>query len=302
VWAIESITHLQFYGPVGLVLHRNPGAIFGTFSDLPPLLRVVSLSTIGAFLVFTYAAIQYLLPQKSFVLRAGMSILLGGILGNVTDRIIWDSVVDFLLLRSSYWTTPAFNFSDAIQWVGYFMIITYLVREGHQIWPTENERKKVWINPTYQWKYCLILVSVGLGFAIISGVFSYTFLKITIDDIIIGSNAVVEQRFLSLFLITYASICLGFLIMLFLIGRILSHRTVGPLHAFERFLGDLMAGKNCAFKLRQGDEFVHLEGLAEKIRDTFIQEGLLEPSDHHSDHLEEGSKTKKEQALNRESI
>ena len=92
-WAVESIKGLNFYGPFGLVLHRNPGAMLGMFSDLPPLLRVVCLSTGGAFLVFIYGAIQYLIPQRSMILRVGMSILLGGILGNVTDRIIWLSLI-----------------------------------------------------------------------------------------------------------------------------------------------------------------------------------------------------------------
>src|SRR4051812_32500284 len=76
-WAARSLSDLIFYGPFGLVLHRNPGAILGTFSDLPPILRIVSLSTGGAFLVFIYAAIQYLLPSRSFQLRFGMSLLLG---------------------------------------------------------------------------------------------------------------------------------------------------------------------------------------------------------------------------------
>src|SRR5665213_1235557 len=81
-WLIDQITKawangnlssdLKFLGPFGFVLHHNRGAILGTFSDLPPMLRVVSLSTGGAFLVFIYGAIQYLLPSKSIPLRAGM--------------------------------------------------------------------------------------------------------------------------------------------------------------------------------------------------------------------------------------
>src|ERR1700722_8972833 len=92
-WLIDQLTkawangHLggipEFVGVFGAVLHHNRGAILGTFSDLPPMLRVVSLSTGGAFLIFIYGAIQYLLPSKSIPLRAGMSLLLGGILGNV---------------------------------------------------------------------------------------------------------------------------------------------------------------------------------------------------------------------------
>ena len=51
-WASHSLFQMKFYGPLGFVLHHNRGAIWGTFSDLPPLLRVVSLSTGGAFLIF----------------------------------------------------------------------------------------------------------------------------------------------------------------------------------------------------------------------------------------------------------
>ena len=44
--------------------------------------------------------------------------------------------------------------------------------------------------------------------------------------------------------------------------------------------GKVMLGKDRILKLRQGDEFLHLEELAVKIRDRFIDEGLLKKSDH----------------------
>lgn len=265
--ALETITQLQFYGPFGLVLHRNPGAILGAFSSLPPILRVVSLSTGGAFLIFIYGSIQYLLPRRSLVLRCGMSILLGGILGNVTDRIIDGSVVDFLLLGSPKMSTPAFNFADAIQWVGYFMVVYSLLKEGAQIWPNENERKKVWILPKFQLKYCFMLMFIGLGFSLVAGVFSYTYISITIEDIVIGPAAILQRKFLIPFLQVYAVISLGFMATLFMIGRTLSHRTAGPLIAFEMFLDDVMHGKDRPLRLRAGDEFHHLEELAEMVRE-----------------------------------
>jgi signal peptidase II len=266
LWALNVITSLNFYGPIGLVLHRNPGVILGAFSDLPPLLRVVSLSTGGAFLIFIYGAIQYLLPRKSLVLRSGMSLLLGGILGNVTDRIVSGSVVDFILIRTPQMASPAFNFADAIQWVGYFMIVYSLLKEGAQIWPNENERKKVWVNPRFQLKYCFMLVFIGLGFSIVAGVFSYTYIVITIEDIVIGPSESLQKKFLVPFLEVYAIISLGFMVTLFLIGRVLSHRTAGPLYAFELFLEDALKGKDRPLKLRAGDEFHHLQELAEVIR------------------------------------
>lgn len=265
-WAAHSLGELRFYGPVGFVLHHNRGAILGTFSDLPPILRVVSLSTGGAFLIFIYGAIQYLLPSRHMLLRGGMSLLLGGILGNVTDRIMRGEVTDFILLGSRSLWTPAFNLADAIQWVGYALVVYSLVRDGHLLWPDANARRRLWINPSYQLKYCLTIVAIGASFACTIGVFAYTFLKITIDDLVVGPARLTEHRFLVPFLQTYLVIALGFLVTLFLLARVLSHRTAGPVYAFETYLRDLMSGKDRVFKLRQGDDFKHLEELAETLR------------------------------------
>lgn len=273
MWAVRSFTDLVFYGPVGFVLHYNPGAILGTFSHLPPILRVVSLSTGGAFLIFIYGAIQYLLPARSMHLRVGMSLLLGGILGNVTDRIMQGQVVDFVVLGSRQLSTPAFNVADAIQWVGYSLVVFGLVKDGSLFWPDVNVRKTVWINPRFQLKYCLTLTAIGGAFAVINGVFAYTFLKITIDDLVVGPATITEDRFLIPFLQTYGIITLGFLFTLFAFGRILSHRTAGPIYAFENYLRDLMRGKDRRFKVRKGDDFKHLEDLADHLR-PLIKEAL----------------------------
>lgn len=270
-WAASTWTNLTFFGPVGFVLHHNPGAILGTFSDLPPILRVVSLSTGGAFLIFIYAAIQYLLPSRSMKLRMGMSLLLGGILGNVYDRIVSGAITDFIVFGSKELATPAFNFADAIQWVGYGLVVFSLIKEGAQFWPDANARKTLWINPRFQLKYCLTIVAIGSCFAVVSGVFAYTYLKITIDDLVVGPARFMEHRFLVPFLQTYCIMTFAFMVTLFMLGRILSHRTAGPIYAFESYVTDLLKGKERKFKLRQGDEFKHLEELAEKLKPALLE-------------------------------
>lgn len=266
VWANNHLTELKFFGPLGLVLHHNRGAILGTFSELPPILRVVSLSTGGAFLIFIYGCIQYLLPVRSMVLRMGMSLLLGGILGNVTDRTLHGEVTDFIVLGSQSLWTPAFNLADAVQWVGYIMVVYGLVRDGTLLWPDMNARKILWINPRFQLKYIFTIVAIGTSFAMVSGVFAYTYLKVTIDDLVIGPSHMTERRFLVPFFETYTVISIGFMIMLFVLGRILSHRTAGPVYAFETFIRDIISGKDRGFRLRKGDDFQHLEELAEILR------------------------------------
>jgi signal peptidase II len=265
-WANGNLGDLKFFGPFGFVLHHNRGAIMGTFSDLPPMLRVVSLSTGGAFLLFIYGAIQYLLPSKSMPLRTGMSLLLGGILGNVTDRIIHGEVTDFLLFGTRTLWTPAFNMADAIQWLGYVLVVYGLIRDGSLLWPDVNARKNIWINPRFQLKYIATIVAIGSSYAMVAGVFAYTFIKVTIDDLVIGPAHMTERRFLTPFLYTYAIIAVGFMVSLFVLGRILSHRTAGPIYAFETYCRDLIRGKERKFRLRKGDDFKHLEELADALR------------------------------------
>lgn len=276
LWA-NSLEGVHSYGYLNFVLHHNHGAMLGLFSELPQVLRIVSLSTGGAFLLCIYVIIQYLLPIKSLVLRTGLSILIGGILGNVADRIIWGYVVDFIVLGTPSLSSPAFNVADAVQWVGYAMIVSAIIKEGEILWPEHNSRRKYWVNPSFQLKYCFVLLGVGVGLTVISLVFSYTYLRVSISELV-GGNQFLINKFISPFVITFLVISVGFCAILFTVGKIISHRIAGPLYAFERFLDDTLAGRPAHLKLRAGDQFKHLEELSDqiKIQLTQIQEKTMQ--------------------------
>lgn len=269
MWA-ANLKQIVSIGPLHFVLHHNHGAMLGLFSDLPSVLRIVSLSTGGAFLLCTYALIQYLLPIKSLTLRSGLSILIGGIIGNVTDRILWGYVVDFIVVGTPSLSSPAFNMADALQWVGYGLIVYAIIREGELLWPENNVRKQYWVNMSFQLKYCFMLMAVGLSLTLISLVFSYTYLRVTIQELV-GNNLFLMNKFLVPFVITFTVICVAFCAILFAVGRLISHRIAGPLYAFERFLDEALTGTAKPLKLRTGDEFKHLEELAEEINSRLQQ-------------------------------
>ena len=261
--------HADFFH---IILHYNKGAMLGLFSDLPPVLRIVSLSTGGVFLFFSFVIFQYLLPTRSITLRVGMSILIAGILGNVIDRIIFGKVVDFLVLGNPNiritdkfsLVTGVFNLADAFQWVGYFMMGHALIKDQDNLWPKDNLRKSAWIRPQFQLRYCYILVTCGIGFSLVAGVFSYTFLRFVVIDLM-GNNTKLLDQFLTPFLLTFSVVSLGFSTFLFLIGKQLSHRIVGPVYAFEKFLDSYIDGYTYRLQLRKGDEFQEFEELADKI-------------------------------------
>ena len=276
IWATELVG-IKSWGWVHLTLHHNPGAILGLFSDLPPVLRVVSLSTGGAFLVCTYVLLQYLLPIKSLTLRSGMSFLLGGILGNVTDRILWGHVVDFLAFGTLESTTPFFNLADALQWVGYAQIVYAILKEGENLWPENDVRRVFWINPQFQLKYCYILMGVGFGISLITLVFSYTYLRVTMISLV-GEDLTILNRYLYPFIFIFLFISLGIGVALFTVGKIISHKIAGPIYAFEKYATELMEstepGQVRNFKLRQKDEFRNLEDLAVKLKEHTLKAKL----------------------------
>lgn len=276
VWSLDRMTKISaadlvigsYYGPLGLILHHNYGAMLGLFSQKSPILRVVTLSTGGGFLLFCFIIIQYFLPIRAMILRFGLALLLGGILGNVVDRIVWGYVVDFLVLRVGKLSTGVFNLADLVQWIGYLMIIYSLIKEQDELWPQISKRGDLWINPSFQLKYCLILVTIGFVFAVISGIFFYTFLRVTVWELV-GPTDALEKQFLIPFLLTFLAISFTFLIMLFVIGKRISHQMAGPLYSFERFVINVLEGKAGTFQVRRTDDFPSLVELAHRLQRDF---------------------------------
>lgn len=268
-WASGLITE-KTYGIFKLILIHNHGAMLGLFSDLPAVLRIVTLSTSGIFILCLYSLVQYLIPQKLLSLRISLSILAGGIIGNVLDRIFYGYVIDFMAIKFKGWHSPIWNVADVIQWIGYILMVYFLIKHSKELWPDQNERKTFWVNKKFQIKHSVLFAATGLFLTLISVVFSFTYLKVTLQELA-GNNPVLIDKFTRPFLFTFFILSLMFSIVLFTVGKLISHRIAGPLYAFERFLKEILDGKGltkggAALKLRTNDDFKHLEEVAEKIR------------------------------------
>jgi signal peptidase II len=110
-------------GFFSLVHYRNRGAAWGIFSDHTSLLAVISLVVFAA-MVFYFRRLTEDMPERALALGA----VLGGVVGNMLDRLVRHEVVDFLLF---YWRDhafPAFNVADtAITCgIGVFIVSSFL--------------------------------------------------------------------------------------------------------------------------------------------------------------------------------
>lgn len=289
-WALDRLTKMWAvgiqctlsYDYFHFVLHHNKGAMLGLFSNLPEFLRIVSLSTAGAFLVCIYALIQFLLPIRTMKLRMGLSIVLGGIMGNVTDRILWGEVVDFVVLGAGRFQSPVFNVADALQWVGYALILIGVFKDGDLIWPENNIRKQYWVNKAFQLKYCAILLGVGLGISLVTMVFSFTYMRVALIDLV-GEGDPRLDKYLLPFAQVFALISVGFSLGLFTVGKVISHKIAGPIYAFERSMLETLRSLDNGqelrpLKLRTKDEFRQLETLHRQVQSKLVELQTLQPA------------------------
>ena len=96
---------------------------------------------------------------------------------------------------------------------------------------------------------------------------------------LVGENPAVSNRFLIPFTLTYIVISLIFCGFLILLGRRISHRNAGPIYAFDKYVNDLLDGRNRRFKLRSGDEFRELETLGLKLAEYLLENNLIDNTD-----------------------
>lgn len=103
---------------------QNQGAAFGLFSDSPSEFKVAVLIL---FSVAALAVVSALLWKNGNAMNAtaiALSLVFGGALGNLWDRVSSGRVIDFMdfYLGSHHW--PAFNVADGAIVVGALLLLS----------------------------------------------------------------------------------------------------------------------------------------------------------------------------------
>ena len=102
---------------------ENTGAAFGLFADSPSEWKIALLVL---FSVIALAIVSALLWRNSNVMTmtgVGLSLILGGALGNLWDRLMHGRVVDFLLFYIGQYQWPAFNAADSAIVIGAGLLV-----------------------------------------------------------------------------------------------------------------------------------------------------------------------------------
>lgn len=123
--ATESLT---LYRPVELTswlnmtLAHNYGAAFSFLSDAGGwqrwLFTVLAVVVTGVLIVW----LLRLKPAEKLI-AAGLALIIGGAIGNLTDRIRHGYVVDFIDVYYRDWHWPAFNLADSAITCGVILLL-----------------------------------------------------------------------------------------------------------------------------------------------------------------------------------
>jgi signal peptidase II len=119
-----------------IVHTENPGAAFGMLSDSTGAWRSLFLVGISIVVMAVIGAMLWA-PRRSglhesTLLRVGLSLVFGGALGNVWDRLFGGTVTDFLQFLFGSYEFPAFNAADSAITIGAALLVIDLWRTRHQ--------------------------------------------------------------------------------------------------------------------------------------------------------------------------
>lgn len=114
----ESLT---IFGVFNLVLAHNTGAAFSFLNDAGGMQRW--LFSAIAIVASGWIVLMLRKHATQMLFALALSLILGGALGNLIDRLAYGYVVDFLLFHWNEHYFPAFNLADSAITCGAFLLI-----------------------------------------------------------------------------------------------------------------------------------------------------------------------------------
>ena len=115
---------------INITHQRNPGAAFSFLADAGGWQRWF-LSTIAiAVCLYIVYWLKELEKENKILLPYGLSLVLGGALGNLFDRVMLGYVTDYFQVLIFGWPFPSFNVADAAISIGAVLIIVDAVKNG----------------------------------------------------------------------------------------------------------------------------------------------------------------------------
>ncbi|RAL26073.1 signal peptidase II [Thermoflavimicrobium daqui] len=104
--------------------HRNRGAAFGILENQQWLFIIVTFLVIGGVIYYIWKEKK---SSQQPVMLWALSLILGGAIGNLIDRIRSGEVVDFIHLQFGSYHYPIFNIADSAIVIGVILFAIFML-------------------------------------------------------------------------------------------------------------------------------------------------------------------------------
>lgn len=102
---------------------ENTGAAFSLFADSPSHWKTVLLIGFSALAMVVVSVLLWRQARALSLTGIALSLILGGAVGNLWDRVASGRVVDFLLFYVSKYEWPVFNLADSSIVIGASLLV-----------------------------------------------------------------------------------------------------------------------------------------------------------------------------------
>ncbi len=106
---------------------ENPGAAFSLFADSPSHLKTVALISFSVVAMIVVSVLLWRQARTITLTGFALSLILGGAVGNLWDRVVSGRVVDFLLFYVKQYQWPVFNLADSAIVVGASLLVLEII-------------------------------------------------------------------------------------------------------------------------------------------------------------------------------
>jgi signal peptidase II len=121
---IPLYTHIQIIPGFFRLTHtENTGAAFSLFADSPSPWKTALLVAFSGIALLVVSILLWKNHHAHLVTGIGLSLIMGGALGNLWDRLARGRVIDFLLLYVKRYQWPVFNLADSAIVVGACLLV-----------------------------------------------------------------------------------------------------------------------------------------------------------------------------------
>ena len=130
---IAMYRHIQIIPGFFRLTHtENTGAAFSLFADAPSHWKTALLIGFSVVAMVIVSVLLWRQTRAFTITGLALSLILGGAVGNLWDRVASGRVVDFLLFYIKQYQWPVFNLADSAIVVGAgLLVIEILWGKGH---------------------------------------------------------------------------------------------------------------------------------------------------------------------------